>query len=748
MGVFQIKAAITHAYPTEPINQELNLSKLVFFVTCPKGVEYLLEDELDSLGLTPVRNAPAGVWAEGTLEGGYRACLWSRLANRVILHIDEVNAVSGDDLYDGVVHLDWQQHIAVDGSFRVMFLGQNEAIRNTQYGAQRVKDGIADRFRANGGQRPSVDAKNPDVTISARLNRGRLSLGIDLSGHSLHMRGYRVERGLAPLKENLAAALLIRAGWPEISRNGGDFIDPMCGSGTLPIEAAMMAMDLAPGRNVDRFGFERWLGHQPDLWSALKREAKDRGEAGVKAASLRIAGFDQDRRVIDTARHNLQRAGLDGLVELDSCPVAGLSFEGSWSEQGLVLTNPPYGERLSDRKELGALYQALGGAVKRGVPGWRLGVFTGAPEFGKSIGLRSYKQYRLFNGKLPAQLLLFEIDEVNAMTPHEPNVPGEVTPRIANSERAEMFANRLKKNAKLMGQWARKQGISCYRVYDADMPEFALAIDSYEGRIHVQEYAAPKSVDERAARERLAEALAVIPGTLGIEREELVCKQRQRQSGTSQYEKRAASNEFFQVHEHGCVLKVNLKDYLDTGLFLDHRPVRHWIQQHAQGKRFLNLFCYTGAATVHAVVGGASRSLSLDMSKTYVGWAEENLALNGADPKRHKVEQADCLAWLAAKPKADQRYDLIFMDPPTFSNSARMTGILDIQKDHATLIHQAMTRLNSEGLLIFSTNFRRFKLDETLESKFEVEDVSRSTIDKDFQRNPRIHQCWHVRHRI
>ena len=722
------------------------MSKSVFFVSCPKGVEYLLADELSTFGLEPVRNAPAGVWAEGSLEGGYRACLWSRLANRVILHLDEVDATSGDQLYDGVVHMDWQQHISVNGSFRVTFLGQNDAIRNTQYGAQRVKDGIVDRFRASGGQRPSVAATMPDVTVSARLNRGRLSLGIDLSGHSLHMRGYRTEKGAAPLKENLAAALLMRAGWPELAQNGGDFVDPMCGSGTLVIEAAMMALDLAPGRKQEHFGFEKWLGHQPDLWLGLRQEAERRAHEGKQRKLPRMAGFDQDSRVLSTARNNIERAGLQGLVQVESSAIADLALEGDWASSGLLLVNPPYGERLSERRELGALYRALGDAVKRLLPGWRLGVFTGAPEYGKSIGLRSYKQYRLFNGKLPAQLLLFTVDEASAMTPHEPDVPGEITPKIANEERAAMLSNRLKKNRKSIGQWARKQGIGCYRLYDADMPEFALAIDVYEGRVHVQEYAAPKTVDERSARERLAEALAVIPEALGIEREDMVCKQRQRQSGTNQYEKQAASGEFFQVHEHGCVLKVNLKDYLDTGLFLDHRPVRHWIQQHAKGQRFLNLFCYTGAATVHAVAGGASRSLSLDMSKTYVNWAQDNLALNGADPRKHVVEQADCLAWLASKPTPDQRYDLIFMDPPTFSNSARMAGVLDIQKDHGRLVRQAMARLNSEGLLIFSNNFRRFKLDEDLAAEFDVEEVSASTLDKDFQRNARIHRCWHIRH--
>lgn len=722
------------------------MSKHVFFVTCPKGVEYLLADELKEFGLNLVRNAPAGVWVEGELESGYRACLWSRLANRVILNVADVDARSADELYAGVVDLDWQAHIPAGGSFRVTFLGQNEAIRNTQFGAQKVKDGIVDSIRGAGAPRPSVAPKDPDVTVSARLNRGRLSLGIDLSGHSLHMRGYRTDKGIAPLKENLAAALLLRAGWPEIASNGGDFVDPMCGSGTLVVEAALMALDIAPGRKQERFGFEKWPGHQPELWLSLRQEAERRAHEGKQGRIPAFCGFDQDGRVIATAEKNIQRAGLEGVVHVEARPISEFTRQETWSDSGLVLTNPPYGERLSERKELAALYQSLGEVVARELTGWRLGVFTGAPEFGKSIGLRSFKQYKLFNGKLPAQLLLFEVQPENARTPRDPAAPGQIMPRIANAERADMLRNRLKKNLKTIGQWARRQNIGCYRLYDADMPEYALAIDIYEGRVHVQEYLAPKSVDEKAARERLAEAMAVIPEVLEVAPEDLVCKQRQRQTGTRQYEKQAATGEYFNVHEHGCALKVNLKDYLDTGLFLDHRPVRYWIQQHARGKRFLNLFCYTGAATVHAAVGGASRSLSLDMSKTYVSWARDNLALNSADPRKHVVEQADCLAWLADRKTANQTFDLIFMDPPTFSNSARMAGVLDIQRDHADLVRQCMARLSSDGLLIFSNNFRKFRLDEALESEFEVKEVSASTLDKDFQRNPKIHRCWHIRH--
>src|SRR5690606_18570222 len=260
---------------------------------------------------------------------------------------------------------------------------------------------------------------------------------------------------------------------------GGDFVDPMCGSGTLLIEAAMMALDMAPGRKQDHFGFEKWPGHQPELWLGLRQEAERRAHEGRQGRMPVFAGFDQVSRVLDTAWRNIQRAGLDGVVTVDARPLTEFGRLASWAEQGLVLTSPPYGERLSERKELAGLYQSLGEVVIRELSGWRLGVFTGAPEFGKSIGLRSFKQYRLFNGKLPAQLLLFTIDEASVRTPREPGLPGEVMPRIANEERAAMLRNRLKKNMKTSGQWARKQNISCYRLYDADMPEYALAIDMY-----------------------------------------------------------------------------------------------------------------------------------------------------------------------------------------------------------------------------------------------------------------------------
>ncbi|WP_148862487.1 bifunctional 23S rRNA (guanine(2069)-N(7))-methyltransferase RlmK/23S rRNA (guanine(2445)-N(2))-methyltransferase RlmL [Marinobacter fonticola] len=723
------------------------MSRHDFFVSCPKGIEYLLADELAALGLDVVRHAPAGVWAAGTLEHGYRICLWSRLANRVILHLGTVDGHSGDSLHEAVHAMTWEDHLQVSGKFRVNFIGQNENIRNTQFGVQRVKDAIVDRLREPSGLRPAVDTKDPDITVSVRLNRGEAQVGIDLSGESLHKRGYRIEKGVAPLRENLAAALLIRSRWPDIAAAGGDLTDPMCGSGTLLIEGAMMACDMAPGLKRDDYGFQRWSGHDAQLWDKLMEEAQARAALGCRTSQARFRGYDENARVIATAWRNIERMGLNDRIHVEKRSLAEF-HNASQADKGLILTNPPYGERLSERKALGPLYEALGQAVRNEAQGWEMGVFTSAAELCHGLGLRSHRQYKLYNGQLPAQLLLFTINSENEARVRRAGEPEQVRARIANPERAEMLRNRLRKNLKQVGQWARKNNVECYRLYDADMPEFALAIDCYGDRVHVQEYAPPKSVDARAARERLAEALAVIPEALGIESEALICKQRQRQSGTAQYEKQSASGDFFTVHEGGCALRVNLKDYLDTGLFLDHRPVRQWIQGNAAGKRFLNLFCYTGAATVHAGVGGARETLSLDMSKTYLNWARENLRLNKLEEGKHRLLQADCLQWLDEKPgKGESAFDLIFMDPPTFSNSARMEGVLDIQRDHPHLVRQAMNRLAPDGVLVFSNNFRRFRLDDTLASDFDVEDVTRQTIDKDFARNTRIHQCWHIRHR-
>jgi 23S rRNA (guanine2445-N2)-methyltransferase / 23S rRNA (guanine2069-N7)-methyltransferase len=305
-----------------------------------------------------------------------------------------------------------------------------------------------------------------------------------------------------------------------------------------------------------------------------------------------------------------------------------------------------------------------------------------------------------------------------------------------------MFADRVVKNRKQLSKWVKQENIQCYRIYDADMPEYAVAIDIYHDWLHVQEYAAPKTVDAEKAQRRLEEVMLALPQALQIPEARIVLKQRRQQTGKDQYQTHDEKGEYIQVEEGGCKLLVNLNDYLDTGLFLDHRPVRQKIQHLAQGKRFLNLFCYTGTATMHAVQGGAHNSLSVDMSATYLSWGKKNLALNGFSDQVHQFEQHDCMESIKHH---KGEYDLIFLDPPTFSNSKKMIGVLDVQRDHAWMIHRVMDLLSEDGLLIFSTNYRRFELDDKVLQHNHVEDISDQTLDKDFSRNKKIHRCWEIR---
>ncbi|PWV83084.1 bifunctional 23S rRNA (guanine(2069)-N(7))-methyltransferase RlmK/23S rRNA (guanine(2445)-N(2))-methyltransferase RlmL [Halomonas sp. A11-A] len=721
---------------------------LDLLATCPQGLELLLAEELAALGAEPGKTTVGGVNLRADLAGAYRACLWSRLANRVVLCLAREEGIeTPEQLRAAVAAIDWSRHLAPGATLAVDFHGRSEAIRHTRFGAQTVKDGVVDRLQAAGLARPDIDLKSPDLRLYAHLHRGRLIIGVDLSGDSLHRRGYRRDVGHAPLKENLAAALLVRAGWPALAREGAALVDPLCGAGTLLIEAAMMAADMAPNLLRERFGFHGWAGHDEALWRELKREAETRASIGRKRCRSHLYGFDQSPAALAAARANAMRAGIPALITLTGAGLAQLSRpEGLGVEPpGLVITNPPYGERLGELPELVGLYAQLGERVRAAFPGWRLAVFTANPDLGHRIGLRAHKQYALRNGPLEAKLLLMEVTEADG-----PASGKGAAPR--RSEGAQMFANRLEKNRKRLKKWLKQSGESCYRLYDADMPEYALAVDLYDGRVHVQEYAAPRSVDAAQAQKRLFEALAVIPEVLEVDPTRVVVKRRERQSGRAQYQKQAASGERFEVREGRARLWVNLRDYLDTGLFLDHRPVRRMLGEMAPGKRFLNLFCYTATATVQAALGprdaegcaGASDSVSVDLSNTYLEWARDNFALNGLDPSRHRVVRDDCLRWLET---AGAEFDLIFMDPPTFSNSKKMEGTLDVQRDHGRLVRLAMARLAPGGTLVFSNNQRRFTLDADLAEHYAVDDISAKTFDPDFKRNPDLHHVFLIRHR-
>ncbi len=717
-----------------------------FFVTVPKGMVAVLMSELEQLGASELREQPAGVEFKGSLETAYRVCLWSRCAGRVLMPLGKFPADSANALYEAVQQIDWQQHLTGRSTLAVDFTGRSDAIHHSQFGALKVKDAIVDQLRETTGGRPNIDVVQADLRINAHLYRDEISIAIDLSGDSLHRRGYRQEGGAAPLKEHLAAAILLRAGWAEIATAGGGLVDPMCGSGTLLIEAAMIAADIAPGLLRQHYGFLAWPQHDADLWQRLLDEAQQRRHQGLKKI-VPIVGYDTHPKAIQFAQVNITAAGLEDHIRIARRDLAELSCPAAVAA-GLVVVNPPYGERMGERDTLEPLYQLLGERIKREFSGWQAAVFTGNPELAKLMGIRAVKQHNMFNGPLPCKLLRFDVQPQWFMSEQR-------GPRPAKQEDlgpgAEMLANRLRKNLKQLGRWAKRDEVSCYRLYDADLPEYAVAIDLYQGEqtwVHVQEYEAPKSIDVKKAKFRLREAMTVIPEVLGLPQENIYFKVRKQQKGTAQYTKQAEEKQFSEIEEYGSRFLVNFADYLDTGLFLDHRITRKLVGEMAKGKRFLNLFAYTGTATVHAARGGAKSTLTVDMSNTYLDWARRNMELNGFSGDEHDYLQTDCLEWMEQGGVYKRaKFDLIFLDPPTFSTSKRMSETFDVQRDHVQLVESAMAMLEEGGDLIFSNNFRKFKLDPSLTEKFSIEDWSAKTLPKDFARNPKIHTCWHIRHR-
>lgn len=739
------------------------MTTLYFFATAPKGMEHLLVAELRALGADKINQIRAGASFEGSLTTAYQVCLWSRIANRVLLSLAEFEAKTPEALYAGVRELDWSEHLGPDSTLAVDCNISRSRINHSYFAALKVKDAIVDQFRDDCGVRPSVDTHRPDIRINVHMHNNQVTLSLDLSGNSLHRRGYRQEEVEAPLKENLAAALLLLADWPYIAQRGGALIDPTCGSGTLPIEAALIAADIAPGLLRDYFGFIYWRGHDAQAWDDLKTIAQTRREQGLKKIPP-IFGFDANSNAVHSALANIEAAGLRGHVHIERRELA-MPFplpDRNCEQRGLCIANPPHGERLGQFDELRFLYARLGEKLRNELRGWDAAVFTSNPDLASCVGMAPRDSRTLYNGAIECKLMLYEIPKTATNLPLANVAPlamSTITPTAPNEFLAQdsgvvMFANRLRKNLKQLTRWAQQQSVNCYRVYDSDLPEYALAIDLYHGATrwaHIQEYAAPKTIDPAKAQQRLQQALAVIPEVLQIPAEQMYFKVRRKQKGDTQYQKFAVQGRYEEVSEGSCKLLVNFSDYLDTGLFLDHRPVRELIGQQARGKKFLNLFGYTGVATLHAAVGGATSTTTVDLSPTYITWARRNLALNGFSEHRHELIQADCLAWLAeesTKKQHRRRYGLIFLDTPTFSNSKRTDNVFDVQRDHLEMIRQTISLLEPQGTLYFSNNFRRFKLDiAALQEDVNIEDITRQSIPFDFQRNPHIHHCWKITHK-
>ncbi|CAD2224708.1 putative conserved AdoMet-dependent methyltransferase with RNA interaction domain [Pseudoalteromonas sp. 3J6] len=695
------------------------------------GIENLLVDELTELGATVSKQTVGSVRFEADSLLAQKVCLTTRFATRVLMLIEEKEGVNDkDSLYKFARLQPWQEWFGPTQTFAVDFNGTNDSLKNTQFSGLVIKDAIVDYFNDLFEQRPNVDKQDANVRVVARLNRHGVSLYIDYSGPRLSERGYRQGQGKAPIKEHLAAAIIKRSGWLENVNQ--PLFDPCCGAGTILIEAAGMARNEAPGLFREGFAFERL----PSFRVAKFKELKEQLLANITDPKLWLIGHDYDAQVLDKAIANAQRAELDTVIKFKQSDATKLTSVAKLP--GVVISNLPYGERIGSMAELVNLHRSLGVGFKKHFNHWKLALLGMDESLFKLLKLVKQKRYKFKNGPLDVELNLYQLDDKQV------SLTSDDKPAL-NFEGSMAFANRLKKNKQGLKNWLKQNQVHAYRVYDADIPEYNVAVDIYGDSAVIFEYAAPKEIDEKTSEKRLQDVISLTAQQLDIAPENIAVKVRKKQKGEEQYTPMAKQNRTMVVEEFGAKFKVNLFDYLDTGLFLDHRLARRYIQENAKDKRFLNLFAYTGTASVHAAIGGAKAITTVDLSKTYLKWGQDNFALNDISNTRYRFEQADCLKWLEY---AQGQYDLIFLDPPTFSNSKRMKDAFDVQNDHIKLLTWVKKILSPSGTLIFSNNKRGFVMDEVglMGLGLKAENISEKTLSPDFKRNKKIHNSWLIKH--
>ncbi|MFP4510877.1 MAG: bifunctional 23S rRNA (guanine(2069)-N(7))-methyltransferase RlmK/23S rRNA (guanine(2445)-N(2))-methyltransferase RlmL [Spirochaetaceae bacterium] len=770
---------------------------LQLFVSCPLFNEALLASEIAAVSSAhDIREGNSGVYCSASPEDVYRVCLWSRLAGRVLLQLGSGSVANNDELYAIVASVAWEEQLDPDSTIAVAAAGSHPAFHHSNMPVLIAKDAIVDRMRDVFGRRPSVDVQNPDVRISVHLTTHGVSVALDLSGESLHRRGYRSDQVEAPLRENTAAAVLVRSGWAAAMRElhtgthtgyPSVFADPMCGSGTLAIEAALMAIDRAPNLDRGRFGFMSWTGHDEVLWTGVQQEAHERARSGRErwvASGGRIWASDSDPTAIHAARRNAARVGSKRLgaeqaekEPADRARVADLivfeqaAFETLSRSSVLgplkkrlrelddaplyLVTNPPYGVRLTPQNadsDADQLYAELGAWMSRSFAGFRATILAVDRDQTRHLGLKADHVYALYNGGLKIIAAVIGLSETNRYSP--PGAASRGRRRDVNnlsdpSTGVPMIASRLRKNRKRLKTYLREHDVSCFRLYDADIPQHAAAVDVYtdvDGLVYavVQEYAPPATVDDRAAEERFAELCVAVEEVLEIPASRVHTRTRRRQRGSDQYQpRRGVDSEVVVVVEDELFFEVNLTDYLDTGLFMDKRIARSRIGEQAQSRRFLNLFAYTCSVSVYAAAGGATETVSVDRSHTYLDWGARNFGLNGMEESRHCFVRMDAREYL----RSDcGEFDLMYIDPPSFSNRTGDPHSFDVQRDHVELLKAAMAHLAEGGAAYFATNRRGFRISDEISQFAVVNDVSAETLPPDFKRSFRNHNLFRLQH--
>lgn len=829
---------------------------------CAFGLEALVKRELIALGFDGVAvSQPGRVGFHGDWSAVCRANIWLRTADRVLIEVQRFAAPDFDALFETVKAFDWGQLIPRDGAFPVIGRSRLSQLTSVPAVQRTVKKALVESLqRGHGANELSETGSTFKVEIA--LLNDEATLTIDTTGASLHKRGYRKLVGEAPLKETLAAAMVSLSVWnPD-----RPLVDPFCGSGTIPIEAALIGLNIAPGISRE-FAASTWPEIASTAWQQAIEEAQDLRRKNVE---LQIIGTDRDEEVLSLARYHSKLAGVPEQIHFQQKPFHELR---SKRDYGCIITNPPYGERLEDHQRLIGLYESIPGVMQR-LPTWSLFLITNMPRFESLLQKEATRRRKLFNGRLectyyqylgprpprarsaatatspdtdqqsqrnqgndecerspaavdlanssagertsneqlpdvnpeaappktsipmvvvnqqePVEQLVESEDERQDQQPDkqpDDRAPGvasqsmndvdnpskaRISESLANEhstklvkqlrtpttaplfggltdkdrEQADLLKRRLIKRAKHLRRWPTKRGITCYRLYERDIPEIPLVIDRYEDFVHLTEYERPHERDlarHAAWLELMTQATA---NALDLPIGHAFLKKRRKHNDTRQYEKIDSIGKLIEVQEAGLKFLVNLSDYVDTGLFLDHRNTRQMVREEASGKDFLNLFAYTGSFSVYAAAGGATSTTTVDLSKNYLSWAAKNMAANGYHGTKYQFIPSDSIEFLQmAVDQPRQRFDLAVVDPPTFSNSKRTERDWDVQTRHVELLRSVGAVMRPGGVIYFSTNFRRFKFaQEELERSFDCREISKQSVPEDF-RNRRIHRCWRI----
>lgn len=881
-------AAATHATPATKQCYE-------FFATCPRGFEQLLARELASLQLDRIRPLSGRVSFFATVFDGYRACLCSRIASRVICVIARVDASCAEELYQHVSAIRWEDHITQYTRIAVSAHGTNTKLTNTQFVALKTKDAIVDTCLAHTGWRPEIDVHTPNLTIDVHLSQNRATIGIDFSGSALCIRGYErklaaprpqaagkssVRGGLSgrgflaanpfgkhksaasspSLRSDYACALLSYARWFAACRHPHPTLVVLSTSHKeLIVEAVAQALGVAPGKQRMHWGFEGWKQHNAQSWKralaqsethertqqeqvgcvhvqVLTIDAAHTMRTDALIAALRSYGVNPDYVDIRSAPLDAGAQPAKGMAqktatgtrtdgaaadEQEPCYIADVtaahvyndaaccqalvqlrSFIAYVDAQTQTLTQIHVQKPAQTQPQTDATGPALAQPQLQEELQEQLKTQAAAVVYAPAdlLALLRETHYPMQQAPLLTQkgrdsMTCAQL-KGNAHTQAQVVLAGDFTNGEKRSysvldEGAQQFADRLKKMYKQRRAAAQAQDVSCYRIYDCDLPDFALSIDMYAedadyvrefGRGHhepaqflmIDEYAAPREIDANKAKRRLYDAIQLASFICNVPYTRIYVNKRTRSKGGSQYSEQAQSLKTAPkarmnssddrdgrgaltripagahlIDEGGLCFEVNFTERHDCGIFLDLRDIRSEIRETAKqthgSKRFLNLFAYTGTSTCYAADGGAKFTTTVDMSAPSLAWARRNMARNGFTGSEHEFVQADVLEWVQDMRHSANRWDLILCDVPTFSNSSRMKrSSWDVQRDHAELIITLSRLLTKNGKAIFSCNLRTFTLDaDTLaKARVHVEPLGSASVPFDFARSKHVHRAF------